>query len=266
MLLVAHDRLPGDRQAGELAIDAAIAVPPASDLDLMRHDGRTDLASALLAGPARDLYPICHVPSPLWGCMSTWQFAEVMTACLCDPELMEYACRRYLALSLHCVERAARLGAQGMWIEECMTDMISPELFARLNLPWLRAVVEAIRRLGMKSIYYYCGNPHGRWELIMESGADALALEETKKTFTIDVAEVVARVGGRMTVLGNLDAIGMLQDAPESRLRAEIERQVAAGRRNGRRFIVSLGSPVTPATPVPRVRRYCDLVHEIGAR
>jgi uroporphyrinogen-III decarboxylase len=47
-------------------------------------------------------------------------------------------------------------------------------------------------------------------------------------------------------------------------LRAEIARQIAAGRRNGGRFVLSLGSPVTPGTPMERVRRYCDLAHELG--
>ena len=41
------------------------------------------------------------------------------------------------------------------------------------------------------------------------------------------------------------------------------KRNQAAGRRNANRFIMSLGSPVTPATPVERVRRYCDAVHAL---
>jgi len=75
----------------------------------------------------------------------------------------------------------------------------------------------------------------------------------------------VERVNGRLTVLGNLDAIRLLEKGSEAELRAEIARQIAAGRRNGSRFIMSLGSPVTPGTTVDRVRLYCDLVHELGA-
>lgn len=46
-------------------------------------------------------------------------------------------------------------------------------------------------------------------------------------------------------------------------LHAELARQIAAGRRNNGRFIMSLGSPVNPETPVERVRLYCDLVPEL---
>ncbi len=58
----------------------------------------------------------------------------------------------------------------------------------------------------------------------------------------------------------------MLQDGDEESLRAEIARQIAAGRRNGSRFVMSLGSPVTPGTPSSRVRLYCDLAHELGRK
>ncbi len=77
---------------------------------------------------------------------------------------------------------------------------------------------------------------------------------------------VVERVGGRCAVLGNLDAIGVLEQGSEAEVRAEIARQIRAGRRNKSRFIASVGSPVTPGTPPERVRLYCDLAHELGRR
>jgi uroporphyrinogen-III decarboxylase len=156
------------------------------------------------------------------------------------------------------------LGADGIFVEDCLTDMISPQAFARLNVPFARQLVDEIRHLGLKSIYYFCGNPAGKWDLLLSIGADALSLEESKKGFTIDVADVVDRVQGRCAVLGNLDAVGVLQDGSEDELRAEIARQIAAGRRNGSRFVMSIGSPVTPGTPVERVRLYRDMVLELG--
>jgi uroporphyrinogen-III decarboxylase len=65
-------------------------------------------------------------------------------------------------------------------------------------------------------------------------------------------------------LLGNLDAIHLLPEASEAELRREIERQIKAGRQNGGRFVMSIGSPVTPGTPPRRVRQYADLVHALG--
>jgi hypothetical protein len=246
-------------------IDAAIAIPSEASIEQMRADGRADLAALLLEEFGAQLWPFCHVTSPLWGCYRLWGFEGMMTLIADAAELVVHACDRYAVVSEQRIREAAALGAAGIWIEECLTDMVGPQVFASINVPVMRRIVEAIRVAGMKSMYYYCGDPASRWDLILSIGADAIALEESKKNFTIDIDVVVDRVGGRCAVLGNLDAVGILQDADEAGLRREIHRQIAAGRRNGGRFIMSLGSPVTPGTQAERVRRYCELVRESGA-
>ncbi len=232
---------------------------PPFDSQAADRSGRNDLARLLLAGPARDLYPIVQVNSPLWCCYGLWGFEGMMMMLLDQPELVHYACERYLTWVRRGVEEAAWLGAQGIWIEECMTDMISPETFRDFNLPYLKQTVNAIRKAGMKSIYYYCGSPEGKWDLILDAGADALSLEEGKKGFEINIEDAALRVNGRCTLLGNLDAIGVLEQGGDEDLWNEIQRQKNAGRRNSNRFIMCLGSPVTPGTPVTRVKRYGEM-------
>ena len=275
-------RLREPRVSGWTAVGAAESVSPErlaatpeevdARVPIAVHDmpgamaaGCGDLARAMLQQHG-DLYPIRHVASPLWSCYGLWGFEGMMTMIAERPDLVAYACQRFLECALQDVAWAAALGAAGIWIEECLTDMISPAALRRLNLPYLRTLVEAIRAAGMKSIYYYCGNPAGKWDLLLDAKADALALEEGKKGFIIDIEDVVERVAGRCAVLGNLDAIHLLPHASDDELQAEIARQIAAGRRNGSRFIMSIGSPVTPGTPVSRVRRYCDLAHSLGKR
>ena len=245
-------------------VDQCIPVEGEPDAKEGVADGRDDLARALLGGPAADLYPICHVSTPLWNCYSLWGFEGMMTMVAERPDLVEYACSRFLTLRKRAVRFAAGLGAAGIWLEECMTDMISADAFGSLNVPPVRELVREVQAAGMHAIYYYCGDPTGKWPHLFAVGADALSLEESKKGFEIDIEEAVDRAQGRCTVLGNLDAIGLLEHGADDELRVEISRQIAAGRRNGSRFIMSLGSPVTPGTPVDRVRLYCDLVHELG--
>lgn len=245
-------------------IDHLIPVQPEPDYDLITQDGRTDLAQRILQDYGRDLYPINYVASPLWQCYTLWGFEGMMEMVVTQPDLVRYACDRLLEGYLQNVRALARLGVAGLWIEECLTDMISPAAFQAINVPLLRRLIGEIHAQKMKAIYYYCGNPAGKWEHILSVGADALSLEEGKKGFMIDIEDVVARVNGRCVVLGNIDAIGILQQASESELRAEIRRQLAAGRRNKSRFILSLGSPATPETPVSRIRRYCDMTREMA--
>jgi len=245
-------------------VDRAIPPPQEFDAEGFLAAGRGDLAAALLEEFGKERFPMGYTTGPLWSGYGTWGFEGLMTLVAERPDLVERACRRNLAHCLLHVRRADALGAAGVWIEDCMTDLVSPAAFAELNVPFLQQLTGEIRRLGMKSVYYYCGDPADRWELLFSAGADAIALEEGKKGFVIDIEEAVDRAAGRCAVLGNLDAIGVLEGGSEADLRAEIARQLAAGRRNGGRFIMSLGSPVTPGTSTERVRRYLDLAHEIG--
>jgi len=228
-------------------------------------DGRADLAHQILSDWGAMLYPLRHVTAPLWACYGMWGFEGMMTRIVDDPGLVHFAVQRFTDCAVEQARVSASLGARGIWIEDCMTDMISGEHFKALNLAYLRRLTDELRFLGLHSIHYFCGSPAGKWRLLLDTGADALALEESKKGFTIDIEDVAERTYGRMTILGNLDAVSVLEHASEAELRVEIGRQLRAGRRNRGRFIMSLGSPVTPDTPVSRVRLYCDLVHEMGS-
>lgn len=249
------------------AIDAQIHLVPKSDRDDAATSGRDALAHAV-ATRFPDHYRLANVSSPLWRTYNLWGFEGMMQMIATQPELVQYACERCLQDELQWIAQAQWLGADGIWIEDCLTDMIHPRDYAQFNLPYLRRITEAIRSGGMQSIHYYCGNPAGKYHLLMDTGADGLALEEGKKGFQIDIEEVVERANGRCAVLGNLDAIGVLEQASDEVLQHEIAHQVAIGKRNrssqGSRFIMSTGSPVTPRTPIERVRRYSDIAHMEG--
>jgi uroporphyrinogen-III decarboxylase len=256
---VTPERLPETPEE----IDDKIYIHPPIDREEFEASGRADLASRML-DEFGHLYPISHVNAPLWSCYGLWGFEGMMTLIATRPDLVEHACERLLHKVVARMSEGVAVGAACIWIEDCFTDMVSPEAFEALNVRFLRQLVDEIHAWGMKSIYYYCGNPAGKWDSILSIGADALSLEEGKKGFEIDIADVARRVNGRCAVLGNLDAVGILQNGTEEELRAEISRQIEAGRLNGGRFVMSLGSPVTPDTPIERVRLYCDLAREFG--
>ncbi len=229
------------------------------------ESGRGDLATAMLE-EFEHLCPIIHLNSPYWCTFSLWGYEEMMMKSIVDPELVEYAAGRFMANRIQRVREAAVHGARIVWFDECLTDQLSPQLFSRLSVPFLRALVGEVRRCGMKSVYYYCGDPNDRWDELFAVGADALALEDGKKGWDVDIEEVAARVDGRFTIMGNLGARRPLESGPESAIRKEVARQIDAGRANGGRFVMSVGSPVTAGTPVEHVRRYCEITHELSSQ
>lgn len=228
-------------------------------------EGRDELAQILIKR-FDDKIPICHVASPLWKLYGLFGFEGMMTLIKTNPELVIYACERFLEISINLAQQYIATGAELLWIEECLTDMISPSAFKEFNVPYMKKLVSAIRDWGGKSIYYYCGNPWDRMNLILDIGADAISFEEGKKGFEIDIEKVVDVVDGRCVVFGNLDAINLLPKADIKTLKEEIKRQLEAGKRNKRKFVMSIGSPVTPETTLERVNLYCNLAREPGAK
>jgi uroporphyrinogen-III decarboxylase len=252
------DALP----ATEKDIDALIPLNQPFERKAFLEEGRQDTVAALRG--TLDVLLYGHISSPLWSLYGSLGYEGMLVFLAQDRSLAAYAGQRILQNVRQAVRMYAALGVDAIWIEECLLDQISPADFAALNVPILRECVKEIRDGGLKSIYYYCGSPNDRLEAILEAGADALHLEESKKGFAIDIEAIARRVKGRCALFGNLDAIGILQNGSEEALRVEIQRQLAAGRLNGGRFIMSTGSPITPETPVARVRRYTDLVRELG--
>lgn len=211
-----------------------------------------------------DLMIYSQITSPVTSFYDLWGYMGMMILIADNEKLAFYAGQRYLYNVIQQIRRAAAIGAKAIWIEETLTDQIHPDTFMNLNVPLLKECVQEIHNCGLKSIYYYCGNPMdpGRFDHILDVGADAVHFEESKKNFQIDIEDVVAKVNGRCTVFGNLDSIGILQNGTDEELISEIRRQMKAGRQNEGRFIMSTGSPVTPQTSVERVKRYADIVRD----
>jgi len=253
-LATARGEAPDMPNVAAFLDEHVLAPPPGYAIE----PGREVLPARLLAA-LPDKFPRTAVAAPLWQLSGILSYEQWFLSLIADPEPLARACERLLQWQLQAVRQAKALGVRGIWIEDCLTDQIGPERFTRLHLPTLRALTEAIRAAGMFSIHYFCGNPWPVWDLLMDTGADAISLEESKKGFSIDIDDVAARVNGRMTVFGNLDAIEVLESGSRAELEAEIARQCAAGRRNGRRFIMSTGSPVTPGTTVERVKLYREI-------
>ncbi len=88
--------------------------------------------------------PICHVASPLWKLYGIVGFEGMMTMVTTSAQLVDYACERFLQISINNAQQFVSSGAELLWIEECMTDMISPAAFKRFNVPFMKRLVQAI--------------------------------------------------------------------------------------------------------------------------
>ena len=199
---------------------------------------------------------------PFWKCSYLWKFEDLMTMTLEAPALLEYAEKCFMDRSIKLLDHLGKQGVNMVWIEDCYTDMLSPQLFERFNTVFAEGIINSIQSLGMKCVYYYTGNTDGKLDALLSLRADAYAFEESKKTFDNDVTALARKIKGESVLVGNIDSIGVLQDGDMQSIRQEIRRQVEAGRRNEGRFVVGLGSPITPDTPTDKIIEFIKIARE----
>ena len=189
--------------------------------------------------------------TPYWLSYDTFGFRAFMENMRQRPELLLAACRRNLQILLAQAQACWLAGTRVMFIEECLSgpDLISAADYRRFCWPFLRDFLTGLKDLGFTTVCYHCGGIQGRLELLAQSAADALAFEESKKGFVIDLAQIRREIGEEKVLFGNTDAV-LIRDGAQQDIMADVQRQYAAA---GPRFVASIGSPFTLDTSEEKV-------------
>ena len=244
-------------------IDDLVEIRSAEDLIA---DGSLDYASAVVREFGESLFVVASIDDPFWGMNRCFGLHDMLTNLVEHPDWAERALERNTLASIELVKAYAEVGVDGIW-HECTyssRDMISLAHFSRFAAPYTGRLIRETGAAGMKSILYFCGDPGDRLEDLVGMNPTCIALEEDKKQYGLELGRIDEAVGGRACLLGNVDAVGVLQDGTPEEIGAELDRQFEIGRRNGR-FVMSLGSPVTPSTPIARVAEFIELARERSA-
>ena len=243
----------------------AIHVTPAEERVVA--EGQDDYANACMAGDiGRDQFILTGgVVGTVYSCSSHLGMTNAFATFAETPAFMDRLCAKICEANIQGLRHMAREGGDAMQIDDATatSDMISLEHYERFSLPYMKEMVREIHNLGFKAIIIYFGGVMDRLEQIASIGADALQVEAKMKTYTNDIAQIAERIGDRVTLFGNLNPLTDLQQAGDDELEAEIVRQVEAGHR-ARGFLISTGSPITPGTPLSRIRKYIELGRKHG--
>jgi hypothetical protein len=180
-------------------------------------------------------------------------FLGLMKAQHSQPDLFHHLLKRRLAQTKEVTEAWAETGIHGVYVEEVFSgaDTISPRNYDNFVFTYNQPYFQHMRTLGLLPIHYVCGDVIPRLERMVEYDIAAIAVEESKKKFHIEIAEVVERVAGRTAVFGNIDSIQFGIHATPEEMAAEVNRQAGIGAQ-AKGFIVSTGSPF-PLETNPRL-------------
>lgn len=171
-------------------------------------------------------------------------FMGLMVFQRCNPDLLQYLLQRRLMQSKEVMGAWAAAGIHGVYVEEVFTgaDIISPRSYDKFVFAYNQPYFKHMRALSLLPIHYVCGDVIPRLKCMVEYDIAAVAVEESKKNFKIEIAEVIELVAGSAAVFGNIDAVRFGIHAAPEKMSAEVERQARIGAQ-ARGFIVGTGSP-----------------------
>lgn len=245
----------------EAEIDARV---PILSCDELLAGGEFDLPRLLLEARGEQFFVYDFIDPPFSLSYDVLGFEGQMLYQHDHPELFAYLLERLLLQQQERICAFAAIGLHGVYIQEVWTgaDLISPRAYERWVQPSDRRFCESLRASGLASILYVCGDVMPRLDAMCAYDVDALAVEESKKGFQIEIDEVVRRIDGRRGVWGNIDAVHFGLEATPDEMAAEVRRQTRVGQA-ARGFVVSTGSPFPLHTPLAQIEALISTAHSI---
>jgi uroporphyrinogen decarboxylase len=157
-------------------------------------------------------------------------------------------CARYL-------EAQVRAGAEVVQLFDSWVGQLGPEDFRVFALPYVKRIVERLRPLGVRIIYF----ANDGTTLLRDAatcGADALGVD-----WRCPIDEARRLVGPDVTLQGNQDPTSLFAPIPEIERRA----RDVLHRAGTRRHVFNLGHGILPPTPPEHAIALVEAVHRIGA-
>jgi uroporphyrinogen decarboxylase len=227
----------------------------------MLASGGNDYLDAVIARLGKDNFILSGgVVGTLYLCHNYVGLTNLYAMLIEKPDLIEYLSHKLLEQNIESIRYYAKSKGDAIYIDDAMTtsDMISVKHYERFCLPYMKEMVKEIHRLGHKAIIIYFGGIADRLEQIASIGADGLSMETSMKNYINDIDYIAEKIGNHVTLFGNIDPVGILQNGADEELEAEITRQANAGKKC-RGFIMCSGSPITPFTSLERVQKFIKI-------
>ena len=228
------------------------------------ESGELDLLRQIVAEYG-DRYFISYVmDTPYCDVSDYLGFFGLMTTIHDRPSLLHYMLERQLAQSGELIAALSRIGVHGVYVQEIFSgaDMISPRAYDEFVFPYNKRYFEKMSKLGLLPIHLVCGDVMPRLDQMASYDLAAIAVEESKKNFRIEIEQVVERVGDKMAVLGNIDAVQFGLHANPEEMATEVNRQAFHGSR-ARGFIASTGSPFPLDTHPGQIEALVRTAHSL---
>ncbi len=182
------------------------------------------------------------------------QFTDTKKLLFAAPDAAHALLEKLTETTIAYLSAQIRAGAQIVQLFDSWVGQLAPEDFRVFAGPYVKRIIERIRPLGAKIIYF----ANDGATLLRDSaslGADATAID-----WRLPMDEARRIVGPNVTLQGNQDPTSLFAPIPEIERRA---RDVMT-RAGVTRHIFNLGHGIQPPTPPEHALALVEAVHRIG--
>lgn len=182
---------------------------------------------------------------------------DMMTALKDEQDLIHRLVERSKSMIFNMLEAMKASGIGCVWMEDNFVggDLISLDDYKTFFFRANTEIIATAKRLGLHTVYYLTGEVMSRLPCVMEMKPDCLAIEESKKTLTLDTSAIRKEAGENLCLFGNVDVYHDIELGDKESWRMALEEQKKAACPNGK-LVLSAGSPVTFDTPKEKIRDF----------
>lgn len=190
---------------------------------------------------------------------SSKNFAKIKGMLFDDPDTAHVLLSKLAESVASYLNAQISRGAQAVMIFDTWGGLLKPDHYLQFSLQYMQQVVDQLQREneGRKvPVVLFSKGADNHFEAMAQTGCDALGVD-----WTIDLAQVRARVGDQVALQGNLDP-SALYASPET-IRKEVA-AVLASYGQGSGHVFNLGHGIHPEINPDHVKVLVDAVHELS--
>lgn len=229
---------------------AAVRAPDLSD----SRTGVNIECVRMLTGRFPELTVLAQVVGPLTLASALLGYEEAMRLVYKDPDFVHEVLERAVTdVLVPYATSQVEAGGSLLWIGEPTGVLLSPPLFERFCLPYLRHLIDAV---SVPALVHMCGDSTPHLGLLMQTGALGLSLDHL-----VDLPRAAQRAPEGVLLIGNIDPVVVMLNGTHEDVRRACDDLLDAMQPYPN-FILSTGCSTPFATPPQNVRTLMEAAHK----
>lgn len=207
-----------------------------------------------------------EVFSPFTHFMELFGYEQALLALVTDAGKVHALLDRLTDASIAWAVAQAQHGVDAVLISSAFAggSFISRARYREFVLPYERRVTRAVKAYGVPVYTHTCGRLGDRLELLAETETDGVDTLDPPPLGDVELADAKRRIGARLFIKGNLNAVALLGYTTPAQVRADATERIRIGAPGGG-YILSTACSVAPRTEPWKLELLTPLAEEIGS-